>query len=102
MPTDDSLNQSAMYLNNSNSKSSFKGTSSRRSKNALNKIAKMKKIYSMARSETLNTEADMATIGEPLDDSFRLPDDLNDEFENEVKNLYMWTKNLSFNDVDSI
>ena len=29
-------------------------------------------------------------------------DDLNDDFENEVKNLYMWTKNLSVNDVDSI
>jgi hypothetical protein len=91
-----------MYLNSPQSKSSFKGTSSRRSKNALSKIAKMKKVYSMARSETLTSEADLATSGDPTNESFKLPDDLNDEFENEVKNLYMWTKNLSLNDVDSI
>ncbi len=91
-----------MYLNSPQSKSSFKGTSSRRSKNALSKIAKMKKVYSMARSETLTSEADLATSGDPTSESFKLPDDLNDEFENEVKNLYMWTKNLSLNDVDSI
>jgi hypothetical protein len=91
-----------MYLNSSHSKSSLKGTSSRRSKNALSKIAKMKKVYSIARSETLTSEADFATSADPQSESFKLPDDLNDEFENEVKNLYMWTKNLSINDVDSI
>jgi hypothetical protein len=91
-----------MYLNSTHSKSSLKATSSRRSKNALSKIAKMKKIYSMARSETLTSEADMATSVDPQSESFKLPDDLNDEFENEVRNLYMWTKNLSLNDVDSI
>ena len=56
----------------------------------------------MTRSETLTTEADIATSVDQQNESFKLPEDLNDDFENEVKNLYMWTKNLSVNDVDSI
>jgi hypothetical protein len=65
----------------------------------------MKKAYTeatMPRSETLNTDID-AQLGhsitsEPVNEHFKLPDDLNDEFEREVKNLYMWTQNLSVND----
>lgn len=58
----------------------------------------MKKAYAMARSETLTTEADNMNSSGHHSESFKLPDDLNDDFENEVKNLYMWTQNLSLND----
>lgn len=64
----------------------------------------MKKIYAhgavMPRSETLNTDAatEMAYGRETFNEKFKLPDDLNDDFEAEVKNLYMWTQNLSVND----
>jgi hypothetical protein len=53
----------------------------------------MKKNYIVARSETLNTDNEINNSG-PRSESFKLPEDLNDEFEDEVKNLYMWTKNL--------
>ena len=71
--------------------------SSRRSKKAMSKVSRMKKAYTIARSETITTE-DILNDSEPLNESFKIPDDLNDEFENEVKNLYIWTKNLSVND----
>lgn len=52
----------------------------------------------MARSETLNTEMELTNRSNQPSDSFKLPDELNDDFEDEVKNLYMWTQNLSVND----
>ena len=52
----------------------------------------------MARSETLNTEMELTNNSNPRSESFKLPDELNDDFEDEVKNLYMWTQNLSVND----
>lgn len=56
------------------------------------------------RSETLNTDADETNYAgvagrvEQTRSKFNLPDELNDDFEHEVKNLYMWTQNLSMND----
>jgi len=61
----------------------------------------MKKAYSMARSETVTTENGVVTENNTSgrhSDSFKMPEELNDEFENEVKNLYLWTQNLSTND----
>ena len=92
------------YLNSSNFKSVLSHTSSRRSKNALSNVSRMKRNYNnrnnfpAARSETLNTDHEMLNHSNPRSDSFKIPDDLNDEFEDEVKNLYMWTQNLSVND----
>ena len=109
----------------SNLKSSRSQTSSRRSRNALEKVSKMKKAYggSMARSETLTSEQDWNSLNLTDDqtstarqahrahnnqhhhhnarnqnDSFRVAEELNDQFEDEVSNLYMWTQNLSVND----
>lgn len=73
-------------------------TSSRRSKNAISKVSQMKKIYAMARSETLTTENGGFTEITNQSDSFKMPDDLNDDFEAEVKDLYLWTQNLSEKD----
>ena len=58
----------------------------------------MKKAYLIARSETLETDPDFYQGSDDQSDSFKLPDDLNDDFDAEVKNLYMWTQNLSVND----
>ena len=58
----------------------------------------MKKIYAMARSETLTTENGGFTEITNQSDSFKMPDDLNDDFEAEVKDLYLWTQNLSEKD----
>jgi hypothetical protein len=97
-------NSSATFLSSSNYKttSSMASTTSRRSKNAISKVSQMKKIYTNARSETLTTETGEMitdnTSGNHSDSVFKLPDDLNDDFENEVKNLYLWTQNLSTND----
>ena len=91
------------YLNNSNFKSVLSHASSRRSKNALSNVSRMKRNYNKnnfqpARSETLNTDHELLNHSNPRSDSFKIPEDLNDEFEDEVKNLYMWTQNLSIND----
>jgi hypothetical protein len=85
------------HLNNSNYKLNTPQVSSRRSKNALSKVSKMKKAYGQVRSETLTTESAIHNSERPTE-SYKIPDDLNDEFENEVRNLYMWTQNLSLND----
>lgn len=95
---DDSPNPSISYLNSSNFKSSLSHISSRRSKNAVSKVSRMKKAYAIARSETLTTDVDANHSSDRQSESFKLPDDLNDDFEAEVKNLYMWTQNLSIND----
>ena len=136
---EDAEEHRAMLMNDSknrhaNLKSFRSQTSSRRSRNALDKVSKMKKAYgSMARSETLTTEEQdwnslnltddqTSTVrhahqhnhhshsnnhnhghGNGLhfkghNDSFRVAEELNDEFEDEVSNLYMWTQNLSVND----
>lgn len=84
------LHKSSSYKN------SLSQVSSRRSKNAMSKALRMKKAY--ARSETLTTEVDLINSSVPVSEPFKLPDDLNDDFEKEVKNLYMWTQNLSIND----
>ena len=52
----------------------------------------------MARSETLTTENGGFTEITNQSDSFKMPDDLNDDFEAEVKDLYLWTQNLSEKD----
>lgn len=57
----------------------------------------MKKVYQEARSETLTTDVDLPN-SEKYSGNFKVPEELNDDFETEVKNLYMWTKNLSIND----
>lgn len=57
----------------------------------------MKKLYQEARSETLTTDVDLPSSGK-YSETFKVPEELNDDFESEVKNLYMWTKNLSIND----
>lgn len=89
-------------LNSSNFKSTISQTSSRRSKNAIIKVTKMKKAYSMTRSETLTTigghgQGDVVISGR-VSESFKMTDELEDNFEDEVKDLYMWTKNLSVNE----
>jgi hypothetical protein len=58
----------------------------------------MKAMYSLGavRSETITIDG--INNSTQLNDSFKIPDELNDEFENEVKNLYAWTKNLSISD----
>ena len=93
-------NSSATYLSSSNYKTTPSlSTTSRRSKNALTKVSRMKRIYTNARSETITTEGEAVTENTSGHHSiFKLPDDLNDEFEDEVKNLYLWTQNLSTND----
>ena len=94
IPLDEKIN-----LNSSSYKSTSSQSSSRRSKNALNKISKMKKNYMQVRSESLTTDGDMVTVNsEHISESFKTPDELNDDFEDEVKDLYMWTQNLSTND----
>ncbi|CAF0783582.1 unnamed protein product [Brachionus calyciflorus] len=89
---DDTLNPSITYLNSSNYKSSLSQISGRRSKNVLSKVSKMKKAYQMARSETLNTDADIYQTSAQYSESFKVPDELNDDFENEAKNLYIRTE----------
>lgn len=102
LPSGDSpVNPSSTYLNSSTFKSTISQVSSRRSRNALSKVLKMKKAYTngMARSETLTTDVDAyRNMSAPVSEPFKLPEDLNDDFEKEVKNLYTWTQNLSIND----
>ena len=81
------------YLNSGHFKSALSQISARRSKNAVSNVSRMKKNYMVARSETLNTDNEINNSGH-RSESFKLPEELNDEFEDEVKNLYMWTKNL--------
>ena len=50
----------------------------------------MKKAYSMAKSESVTTEHEVFNSSEQHTESFKLPEDLNDDFEEEVKHLYMW------------
>lgn len=57
----------------------------------------MKKMYQMARSETLTSDVEIPSSSK-YSESIKIPEDLNDDFEAEVKNLYMWTQNLSVND----
>ena len=80
------------YLTNSTS------STGRRSKQAVTKVSQMKKVYAMARSETLTTENGLTENNTQHSDSFKMPEDLNDDFEAEVKDLYLWTQNLSTND----
>lgn len=98
-PSDLPKNPLTSYGSKSNYQTTMTSTS-RRSKNAINKISQMKRIYSMARSETLTTENGVLTenTSGQHSDSFKMPEELNDDFENEVKNLYLWTQNLSTND----
>ncbi len=94
-------NLSANYLRESNYKTTSESSTSRRSKRAVNKVSQMKKAYTLARSETVTTENGAFTENNTSgrhSDSFKLPEELNDDFENEVKNLYLWTQNLSAND----
>ena len=94
------FNPSNSYLNSSQFKSATSQNSSRRSKNALLKVSRMKKAYSITRSETLTTaEQDMlnSSGGQPTD-SFKMIGDLDDNFDDEVNKIYQWTKNLSIND----
>lgn len=66
----------------------------------MDKVSRMKKAYtmSMARSETVTSLDNGQNSQHALDDSFKIPDELNDDFEAEVKNLYTWTKNLTLSD----
>lgn len=74
-------------------------TSSRRSRAYLSKVAKMKKAYTFARSETLMTgDIDNIPSVSYRAQSFKVDDDLKDDFEDQVNDLYMWTQNLSVND----
>ncbi len=60
----------------------------------------MKKIYTNARSETLTSDGEVITDNTSgHQSSFKMTDDLNDQFENEVKDLYLWTQNLSTNEL---
>ena len=95
------LNLSVDYLRDSNYKTGTESSTSRRSKKAMNKVSQMKKAYSLVRSETVTTENGQNTentISGRHSGSFKMPEELNDDFENEVKNLYLWTQNLSAND----
>ena len=61
----------------------------------------MKKAYSITRSEILTTgEKEIADNSvNNQTESFKMIDDLNDNFDDEAKHLYMWTKNLSISDL---
>ena len=76
-------------------------TTSRRSKNALSKIAKMKRTYALPRSEILTSNSYVSKVSRDDDrqsELFKVPDELDDDYEEEVKDLYMWTQNLSIQD----
>jgi hypothetical protein len=89
-----SSNEQARYLSSNVSQSS-----SRRSKNALLKVSRMKKAYSVTRSETLPTaENKNKQNSNSKTESLKVVEDFDDIFDDEVKNLYMWTKNLSINE----
>lgn len=101
LPSEVPANLSANYLRESNYKDISGSSTSRRSKKVVTKVSQMKKAYSLARSETVTTENGLITENNTSgrhSDSFKMPDDLNDDFENEVKNLYLWTQNLSTTD----
>lgn len=85
-------------MNNSNFKSDQNQASSRRSQKALHKVAKMRKAYTFARSETLTTEIDILPSTSNRTQSIKIDDALKDEFEDQVNDLYLWTQNLSIND----
>jgi len=95
------LNPSTTFLNDSRYKNAFSQNSSRRSKKALIKVSRMKKAYSITRSEILTTgEKEIADNSvNNQTESFKMIDDLNDNFDDEAKHLYMWTKNLSISDL---
>jgi hypothetical protein len=61
-------------------------------------VAKMKKAYQYTRSETLTTDVDILPSASVRTQSVKLDDGLNDEFEDQVNDLYLWTQNLSVND----
>lgn len=94
-------NPSSTYLHSPQYKSTISQNSSRRSKNALLKVSRMKKMYSITRSEILTTgDHEMVNnSGNNRTGSLKMIDDLNDNFDEEVKHLYMWTKNLSINEI---
>jgi len=97
-PDPSSVNQSTMY-SSSQFKVSEPRISSRRSKNAIQKVAKMKKAYTFARSETLTTEADVLPSASNRTYSMKEEiQEINAEFEDQANDLYLWTQNLSIND----
>ena len=94
MPTD----FQKVHLSKSQYLTTTTSSTGRRSKQAVSKVSQMKKAYTMARSETLTTEIGLTENNTQHTDSFKMPEDLNDDFEAEVKDLYLWTQNLSTND----
>jgi hypothetical protein len=58
----------------------------------------MKKAYAYTRSETLTTDVDILPSASTRTQSGKEDDGLNDEFEDQVNDLYLWTQNLSIND----
>ena len=89
-----SRNEQARYLSSNASQSS-----SRRSKNALLKVSRMKKAYSVTRSETLPTgENEIKRYINSKTESLKMAEYFDDNLDDEVKDLYKWTKKLSINE----
>jgi hypothetical protein len=99
------MNPSIVHLKNSNFKGNEIQSTARRSKNAVNKVAKMKKVYqqqNFVRSETLTSEKqsdrDTNNITGHNMGLEKINTALNDDFDNQVNDLYLWSQNLSLND----
>jgi hypothetical protein len=96
------MNPSIAHLKNSNFRSNEAQGTARRTKNALNKVARMKKVYQQqqqfARSQTLTSDRDTTNVTENNVESEKTNEAFNDDFENQVNDLYLWSQNLSLND----
>ena len=71
----------------------------------MSKVAKMKKTYQQqqqqqpfALSQTLTSDRDTALITDNYQEYEKVNEEFNDEFENQVNDLYLWSQNLSIND----
>jgi hypothetical protein len=65
----------------------------------MQKVARMKKAYTFARSETLTTDADV--LPSASNRTYSLKEEtheINEEFDDQANDLYLWTQNLSIND----
>ena len=94
-------NPSIEYLQNSSFKSTTTQNSSRRSKNAIEKMARLKRAYALARSETVTADESPASeAARRTKSTFEMPpaDEFVDEFEDEVGKLYAWSKNLNLDE----
>ncbi|XP_071950456.1 uncharacterized protein CXorf58-like [Antedon mediterranea] len=75
------------------------GRSSRGSRQAKQRADKMKRMYQSANENEPGLQFDVTLLNEGVNNSFELPQS-GDELEEEADQLYTWTQNLSYDDID--